>query len=126
MNPKKADRSCVVYVRLSVAKDDQIDSIARETGAAENYAAARGWEVVGVFRDEGVSASSNRPEDRAGWRALLACKERYDTVIVWKVDRLARRVLDFLHADEALQARGAGLVAVEDPIDMTTDRKSVV
>jgi hypothetical protein len=44
----------------------------------------------------------------------------YDAVIVWKVDRLARRVLDFLHADEALQGRGAGIVAVEDPIDMTT------
>jgi len=41
-------------------------------------------------------------------------------VIVWKVDRLARRVLDFLHADEALQARGAVIVAVEDPVDMTT------
>jgi site-specific DNA recombinase len=41
-------------------------------------------------------------------------------VVIWKVDRLARRVLDFLHADEALQQRGAGLVAVEDPIDMTS------
>src|SRR5690606_20586731 len=59
------------------------------------------------------------PEDRKGWAALLAA-DGFDAVVIWKVDRLARRVLDFLHADEALQARGAGLVAVEDPIDMTS------
>jgi DNA invertase Pin-like site-specific DNA recombinase len=75
--------------------------------------------VVGEFIDDGVSATANRPEDRNGWAALLATSD-FDAVIIWKVDRLARRVLDFLHADEALQGRGAGLVAVEDPIDMTS------
>jgi DNA invertase Pin-like site-specific DNA recombinase len=75
--------------------------------------------VVGEFVDDGVSATANRPEDRRGWRALLAAGS-FDAVVIWKVDRLARRVLDFLHADETLQARGAGLVAVEDPIDMTS------
>ena len=41
-------------------------------------------------------------------------------MIIWKVDRLARKVLDFLNVDQMLQKRGAGLIAVEDPIDMTT------
>ena len=44
----------------------------------------------------------------------------FEAVIVWKVDRLARRVIDFLHADETLQARGAAIVCVEQSIDMTT------
>jgi DNA invertase Pin-like site-specific DNA recombinase len=83
------------------------------------YAAARGWEVLGEFTDDGVSATANRPEERKGWAALLS-EDGFDAVIIWKVDRLARRVLDFLHADQTLQERGAGLVAVEDPIDMTT------
>lgn len=95
-------------------------SIERQVEAAEQYAAARGWQVVNVYRDAGVSATYNKPEDRAGWRALLDAPDTYDAVLVWKIDRLARRVLDFLHADESLQARGAGIVAVEDPVDMTT------
>ncbi len=74
---------------------------------------------MGEFIDDGVSATANRPEDRNGWATLLATTD-FDAVIIWKVDRLARRVLDFLQADEALQKRGAGLVAVEDPIDMTS------
>ncbi|WP_220488275.1 recombinase family protein [Tessaracoccus sp. MC1756] len=108
----------MLYARLSVTKEESV-SIARQLQSCRRYAEARAWEVVGEFIDDGVSATANRPEDRNGWAALLAAND-FDAVIIWKVDRLARRVLDFLHADEALQKRGAGLVAVEDPIDMTS------
>jgi DNA invertase Pin-like site-specific DNA recombinase len=111
-------RRCVLYARLSVTKEESV-SIERQLHSCRRYAEARGWEVVGEFVDDGVSATANRPEERSGWAALLAMDD-FDAVVIWKVDRLARRVLDFLHADEALQLRGAGLVAVEDPIDMTS------
>jgi DNA invertase Pin-like site-specific DNA recombinase len=111
-------RRCVLYARLSVTKEESV-SITRQLQSCRRYAQARGWEVVGEFIDDGVSATANRPEDRKGWATLLTA-EGFDAVVIWKVDRLARRVLDFLHADEALQQRGSGLVAVEDPIDMTS------
>lgn len=111
-------RRCVLYARLSVTKEESV-SISRQLQSCRRYAQARGWQVVGEFIDDGVSATANRPEDRRGWTTLLAA-DGFDAVVIWKVDRLARRVLDFLHADEALQQRGAGLVAVEDPIDMTS------
>lgn len=117
MNLKQV-RRCVLYARLSVTKEESV-SIARQLQSCRRYAEARGWEVVGEFVDDGVSATANRPEERLGWKSLLAARD-FDAVIIWKVDRLARRVLDFLHADETLQKRGAGLVAVEDPIDMTS------
>ncbi|NPC97881.1 recombinase family protein [Nocardioides sp. zg-DK7169] len=112
-------RRCAIYVRISVAQEASV-SIDRQVEAAEQYAAARGWQVVATFRDEGVSATHNKPEDRAGWRALLDSPESFDAVVIWKLDRLARRVLDFHLANEALQQRGAGIVAVENAIDMTT------
>jgi len=120
MNPTNSNqaRRCALYARLSVTKEESV-SIARQLQSCRRYADARGWEVVGEFVDDGVSATANRPEDRDGWAALLAAGD-FDAVVIWKVDRLARRVLDFLHADEALQQMGAGLVAVEDPIDMTS------
>lgn len=111
-------RRCVLYARLSVTKEESV-SIARQLQSCRRYADAREWEIVGEFVDDGVSATANRPEDRAGWASLLAARD-FDAVVIWKVDRLARRVLDFLHADETLQQMGAGLVAVEDPIDMTS------
>jgi len=111
-------RRCVLYARLSVTKEESV-SIARQLQSCRRYAEARGWEIVGEFVDDGVSATISRPEDRNGWTSLLAARD-FDAVVIWKVDRLARRVLDFLHADETLEKRGAGLVAVDDPIDMTS------
>ncbi|GAB3422835.1 recombinase family protein [Flindersiella endophytica] len=119
MASKDATRRVALYARLSVTTEESV-SIERQLDACRKYADARGWTVAVEAVDDGVSATKNKPEDRAGWRALLDSGERFEAVIVWKVDRLARRVLDFLHADEALRDRGAGLVAVEDPIDMTT------
>lgn len=118
MSPKKI-RTCVLYVRISLSTEESV-SIERQIEAGTAYAAARGWKVVEVFRDEGVSATHNKPEDRDGWRALLGTSQQYDAVVIWKVDRLARRVIDFLNANESVKARNAGIVAVEDPIDMTT------
>ncbi|MBM7807649.1 DNA invertase Pin-like site-specific DNA recombinase [Geodermatophilus bullaregiensis] len=112
-------RRAAIYARISVAQEASV-SIDRQVEAAQQYASARGWQVVGTFKDDGVSASEKRPEDRAGWRELLEAPQKYDAVIIWKIDRLSRKLLDFLHADESLQARKAGLVGVEDPIDMTT------
>ena len=111
-------RRVVLYARISVTKEESV-SVERQLLAGRKLAEARGWVVAGEFTDDGVSASANRPEDRRGWQALLAA-DGFDAVVIWKVDRLARRVLDFLHVDAVLQARGAGLIAVEDPIDMTT------
>lgn len=110
--------TCVLYARLSVTVEESV-SIDRQLESCRKYAEARGWAIVGQFVDDGVSATANRPEDRRGWSELLAATG-YDAVVIWKVDRLARKVIDFLHADEALRHRDAGLVAVEDPIDMTS------
>jgi site-specific DNA recombinase len=108
-----------IYARISISSEESV-SIERQIEACEKYAQSRGWKVVGTFVDDGVSASKNKPEDRAGWGELLASPQKYDVVIIWKVDRLSRRTLDFLNADEALSKRKAGIVAVEDPVDMTT------
>ncbi|SDC13762.1 Recombinase [Nocardioides lianchengensis] len=49
-------------------------------------------------------------------------------MVIWKLDRLARKTIDFLHADEALQGRAspAAVVSVEESIDMTTSIGRVV
>ncbi|MDO3394666.1 recombinase family protein [Nocardioides sp. SOB44] len=113
-------KRAVLYARLSIATDESV-SIERQLEAGRDYCRARGWQVVAEHRDDGVSASANAPENRRGWQEVLAHpRGSYDVVLVWKIDRLARKVLDFLNADKALQERGAAVAAVNDPVDMTT------
>lgn len=109
---------CVIYARLSVSNEQSV-SISRQIESCQKYAEARGWEVVAEpFVDDGVSAAQNKPGDRKGWKALVTSAERFDRVIIWKLDRLARRVFDFHVANQSLEKRGAALVAVENSIDM--------
>ncbi|MDQ3423145.1 MAG: recombinase family protein [Actinomycetota bacterium] len=68
-------RRCVLYVRISKATEESV-SIPQQVERGQMYADARGWRVVEVFRDEGVSATNNKPEDRTGWQALLSSPER--------------------------------------------------
>ena len=71
-------RRAAIYARISVASEESV-SIERQVEAAEQYAAARGWQVVATFTDEGVSATSNRPEVRPAWRALTTSPEAFVT-----------------------------------------------
>ncbi|GAA4731186.1 hypothetical protein GCM10023350_13120 [Nocardioides endophyticus] len=115
-----SDKRVILYARLSITTDESV-SIERQLEAGRKTCEARGWTVVAEYVDDGVSASANAPEHRKGWQQVLNHpRGTYDLVLVWKVDRLARKVLDFLHADEALRERGAAVAAVEDPIDMST------
>jgi site-specific DNA recombinase len=112
-------RRAVIYARISVAQEASV-SIERQIEAAEQYAASQGWQVVGTFIDDGVSAKKNKPEDRAGWAALLVSPEKYDAVIIWKIDRLARRITDFWSSCKRLEDDGRSLVSVMDRLDMTS------
>lgn len=112
-------KTAVLYARISQSTEESV-SVDRQLVSGRKYAEARGWEVVGTFIDDGVSATYNKPQGRAGWKSLMASTEWFDAVVIWKVDRLARRVIDFLQTDEELQSRGAAIVCVEQSIDMTT------
>src|ERR1700730_9267532 len=78
--------TAAIYLRVST---DQQDA-AHQLPDCRRLAVARGWDVVEVYRDDGVrGAAQRRPElDR-----MLADAHagRFKTVIVWALDRLGRR-----------------------------------
>ncbi|MCW2767972.1 MAG: invertase Pin-like site-specific recombinase [Nocardioides sp.] len=125
MSTAPTARRCAIYARISVSQEASV-SIDRQIEAAEQYAAARGWQVVATFRDDGVSATQNKPEGRVGWQSLTDSAETFDAVIVWKIDRLARRITDFWDTYQRLDAQGRSLVSVMDNLDMTTTMGRIV
>jgi len=70
--------------------------------------------------DRSVSASRFAPDKRPGWQQILAAADRLDIVVVWKIDRLARRTIDFLNVHQQLQQHGCEIAAVADNIDMSS------
>src|SRR5262245_27478 len=79
------------------------------------HARHNGWKVVGHFIDRGESARTiNRPELK---RLIAHCKEQegIDLVLVHKIDRLARNLVDFATIKAILKQKGIRLVSVSEP-----------
>ena len=88
----------LLYARVSTDKQAQKDlSIPAQIEAMKEFAKKNGWKVIGHYIDEGESAkTANRPELK---KLIRYCKENknVDIVIVHKIDRLARNLIDLSH-----------------------------
>ncbi|MCB9958692.1 MAG: recombinase family protein [Rhodospirillaceae bacterium] len=70
-----------------------------------------------IFRDEGVSAVA---VERPQFQAALAALRRGDTLLVWKMDRAFRSLLDALRVLEELAAKGVEFRALTEAFDTAT------
>ncbi|MBU8867866.1 recombinase family protein [Paenarthrobacter aromaticivorans] len=71
-----------------------------------------------VFAD--VTSGSRAAVDRPGMKKLLDYAEAGDTLVVWRVDRLGRSLIDVLNTVNLLQGRGVALRSLSDGIDPAT------
>lgn len=55
--------------------------------------------------------------DRAELQAALEFARAGDTIVVWKLDRLARSLSQLIQTVEALEARGIGIRSLTETID---------
>ena len=76
-------------------------------------------EVVSVFREEGASGKSL---DRPALRRLLAAVEAdaIDLVIVTRIDRLSRSLLDFFELQRTFEAHGVRFYSLNETFDTST------
>jgi DNA invertase Pin-like site-specific DNA recombinase len=69
-----------------------------------------------TFIEKASVASRDRPEPKAA----LDFMRRGDTLIVWKLDRLARSIRQLIETIEDLEGRGIGFRSLTEAIDTTT------
>lgn len=83
-----------------------------------NALVAAGVQKRDVFAD--VTSGSKTAADRPGMKKLLAYAEPGDTVVVWRVDRLGRSLIDVLNTVNLLRDRNIQVKSVSDGIDPAT------
>jgi len=79
---------------------------------------AAGVQNRDVFAD--VTSGSRTAIERPGMKKLLEYAEPGDTVVVWRVDRLGRSLIDVLNTVTLLGERGVQLRSISDGIDPAT------
>lgn len=98
------------YTRVSTAGQDaqlQLDALV-EAGVQKRD----------VFAD--VTSGSRTAIERPGMKRLLDYAEAGDTVVVWRIDRLGRSLIDVLNTVNLLRDRGVKIRSISDGIDPET------
>ena len=82
------------------------------------YAARRGWQVVGEF----VDRTSGAKEQRPALNLLMADarQRKFDLIAVWKLDRFGRSLRHLVNALAEFEALGVAFISLRDNLDLGT------
>ncbi|GHC67337.1 recombinase family protein [Neogemmobacter tilapiae] len=116
---------CAVYTRKSSEEglEQEFNSLHAQREACEAYIASQrseGWVLVrDQYDDGGISGGTL---ERPGLRRLLADIEDglVDVVVVYKIDRLSRSLMDFSKLVEVFDRNGVTFVSVTQSFNTTT------
>jgi len=108
-------KRCAVYTRKSstVGLEQDFNSLDAQRDACVAYIQRQaGWTLLDTAYDDGGFTGANI--ERPAFQRLLADIDagKIDVVVVYKVDRLSRSLLDFAKVMERLNAAGASFVSV--------------
>jgi DNA invertase Pin-like site-specific DNA recombinase len=110
-------KRAALYMRVSTKGHGQTTET--QAVALRDYAVHRGFEIIGDYRDEGISGSK---DSRPALDRLMkdARARRFDVVIVARFDRFARSVTHLLRALEEFSHLGVDFVSLSESIDTST------
>ncbi len=113
----RTTQRAAIYTRVST----DAQTIQNQLQALRQVAERRGWEVVEVYTDAGISGAKGRT-GRPGLDAMLkeASRRKFDVVMAWAIDRLGRSLIDLLGTIQHLEACGVDLYLDQQNIDTTT------
>jgi DNA invertase Pin-like site-specific DNA recombinase len=116
---------CAVYTRKSTDEglDKEFNTLDAQREACEAYVAsqrAEGWVLVRDRYDDGGFSGGSL--DRPALRRLLADIEAglIDVIVVYKIDRLSRSLMDFAKLVETFEAHRVTFVSVTQSFNTTT------
>src|SRR6201984_2817396 len=103
-----------LYARVST-HDQQ--TLPLQMRAMHEYAAKRGWTIAVQIREIGSGASARELREN-----LLAAARRreIDVVLVWRLDRWGRSLVDLVVTLKELGELGVAFVSLTEALDLTT------
>ena len=85
-----SNKRAALYVRVST----DAQTVENQIRELRQVARRRGWDVVEVYNDAGISGAKGR-NGRPGLDSMLkdASRRKFDIVMAWAIDRLGRSLI---------------------------------
>jgi putative DNA-invertase from lambdoid prophage Rac len=110
---EKAPRAGL-YARVST-HDQQ--TLPMQLAAMRGYARKRGWQIAFEVKDVGSGAALRQEREDL---LVAARKREIDLVIVWRLDRWGRSLVDLVNTLQELSSLKVGFVSLTEALDLTT------
>jgi DNA invertase Pin-like site-specific DNA recombinase len=105
------------YLRVSTG-EQTTENQRRELEAVARH---RGWKIIAVYEDQGISGAKGRDKRPRFDRMLKdAVQGKFDILAAWAVDRLGRSLQDLVATLGELRAAGVDLFLHQQAVDTTT------
>ncbi len=107
-----------IYTRVST--EDQAKegfSLDAQRERLEAFCKARDWEIAATYVDDGHSGRDVR---RPAYQRMMAERDRWDTILVIKMDRIHRNSRHFMEMMESLSEWAKDFVSATESLDTTT------
>ena len=108
-----------IYIRRSTDEDHQPFSLEAQQTKLHAYVISQpGWTLVAVYSDDASGATVERP----GLRQALtdARADRFDVLLVYRVDRFTRRIRDLSYLVDELDRAHVAFRSATEPFDTAT------
>lgn len=109
-----------IYCRVSTEEQAREGfSIAAQKRTLIQFCSQKGWQLAGIYTDEGLSGKNT---ERPAFKQLLndAAHNLFDLVLVWKINRFSRRNADLLTTVEYLEKYNVDLYSYSEQFDAST------
>jgi site-specific DNA recombinase len=116
-----SEATVALYLRVSSEEQRDRETIKIQDDFLEQYRSLYELGVADIYKDDGISGTIPLQERPEGRRLLEDAKAgNFDTVLVYRLDRLGRSLLVIVDAHDRLQAAGVALRSATEPIDTST------
>ena len=108
-----------LYIRVSTLEQAQEGySVGEQKERLIAYCKAKDWLIADIYVDGGYTGSNlNRP----GIQKLISETDKFDLVLVYKLDRLSRSQRDTLYLiEEVFRPRGVDFISMQESFDTST------
>lgn len=113
---------CALYDRVST--DNQVEhgiSLDTQRDALTEYATRHGYEIVGYYSDEGLTARKKMQNRKELLRLLEDVKkDKIDLILVTKLDRWFRNIKDYHNTQAILEAHNCNWKTIFEDYDTST------
>lgn len=127
LQKRKRKLRVAAYCRVSTEQEEQQNSFEVQVDYyTEKITHHDGWQLVGIFADDGISGVRTKKRDQFNAMIELCRKRKIDLILTKSISRFARNTLDCIKYVRILKSWGISVIFEKENIDTSSMNSEMI